>query len=170
LLTPAQLAGSQFYKVGDNVTFAWNYTSLMATPTAVDVLASCSSASKYFTLTQNMTVTNATQSVTWDTGAYITSGPGLQNPLLTAVYTLVIFDADSAVTAQAQPGYLAVYNQYQFGMYTPQPYTPLNEFKCVTCSSAMSDMERRVIGLVFGMGAITFLSFTWFVTGLGVIW
>jgi len=63
-----------------------------------------------------------------------------------------------------------VYDQYSFGMYTPQPYTPLNEFKCATCSGALSDMERRALGMVFGMAMITVLSFTWFVGGLGVVW
>ena len=114
---------------------------------------------------------NATNAVTWDTADYTNSPSGLTDPLLTGVYTLVIFDADSEVSATAEPGYLAVYNQYQFGMYTPQPYTDLADgYKCATCSGAMGDMEKRAIGFAFGMGLATVLGFTWFVAGTGVVW
>lgn len=115
----------------------------------------------------NQTITNATGAVTWDTGSYQTTAA---IPLPVATYTLVIYDADSAVTAPAQAGYLAAYTQYAFGMYTPEPYTPLGEFKCATCSAAVGDMERRALGFLFGMCTITVLSFTWFVGGLNVIW
>jgi hypothetical protein len=172
MLTPAVIAGSQFYKVGDNITFAWNYTNLLATPTALNVLATNALANQYYTMTANMTIGgNATNAVTWDTAAYTDGPDGQVNPLLTAQYTLVIFDADLSVTATAEPGYLQVYNQYQFGMYTPQPYTDLADgYKCATCSGAMGDMERRFLGFVFGMGFATVLGFTWFVGGTGVIW
>ena len=70
----------------------------------------------------------------------------------------------------AQAGYLAVYNQYTFGMYTPLAYTPIGQFECATCSAALSDMERKALKMVFGVSVITVLSFTWFVGGLGVIW
>jgi hypothetical protein len=172
LLTPAVNAGSQFYKVGDNVTFAWNYTNLLATPTALNVWATNSQASNYFTMTSNMTIGgDATNAVTWDTADYTNSPSGLTDPLLTGIYTLIIFDADSEVTATAEPGYLAVYNQYQFGMYTPQPYTNLADgYVCATCSGAMGDREKRAIGFAFGMGLATVLGFTWFVAGTGVIW
>jgi hypothetical protein len=115
----------------------------------------------------NQTITNATGAITWDTGSYQTTAAA---PLPVASYTLVIYDADSALTAAARPGYLAAYTQYTFAMYTPQPYTPLAEFKCATCSAAIGDMERRALGFLLGMGAITVLSFTWFVGGLNVIW
>lgn len=173
MLTPAVIAGSQFYKIGSNVTFAWNYTNLLATPTALNIVATNSLAGQYYTMTANMTIGgNATNAVTWDSAAYSDSPEGLSNPLLTAQYTLVIYDADLSVTATAEPGYLQVYNQYQFGMYTPQPYAdiPPGGYKCATCSAAFGDMERRALGFVFGMGIATVLSFTWFVGGTGVIW
>ncbi|CAG8962119.1 hypothetical protein HYFRA_00005162 [Hymenoscyphus fraxineus] len=172
LVTPAVLQGSQFYKIGDKVTFAWNYTNLLATPTAVNVYATNALAKNYYTMTANMTVGgNATNAVIWDTANYTSSPSGVTDPLLTAQYTLIIFDAESSVSATAQPGYLAVYNQYQFGMYLKQPYTDLADgYKCATCSGAMGDMERRFLSFVFGMGLLTVLSFTWFVTGTGVIW
>jgi hypothetical protein len=168
LITPAIIDGPQYFKIGDFVTFAWNYTSLLATPSAVDILATCKENDQTYTLAMNQTIGNATGAVTWDTGAY--QSTALSAPLLTETYTLIIYDAASSISAQAQAGYLAVYDQYTFGMYTPQPYTPLNEFQCATCSAAFGDMERRALGMVVGVSVITILSFTWFVGGIGVIW
>jgi hypothetical protein len=168
MISPAVISGAQYYKIGDFVTFAWNYTSLLASPTAVNVMATCTANQQLYTLAANQTLGNATGAVTWDTGAY--QSTALSDPLLTETYTLIIYDADSSISATAQAGYLAVYDQYTFGMYTPQAYTPLGEFKCATCSGALSDMERRALGMVLGMSVITVLSFTWFVGGLGVIW
>jgi len=168
MITPAVISGEQFFKIGDFVTFAWNYTSLEATPTAVNVMATCTANQQLYTIAANQTVGNSTGAVTWDTGSY--QATAVQDPLLTETYTLVIYDADSSISAQAQAGYLAVFDSYTFGMYTPQPYVPLSEFKCATCSGALSDMERRALGMVLGMSALTVLSFTWFVGGLGVIW
>lgn len=42
------------------------------------------------------------------------------------------------------------------------------EFKCATCSAALSAHERQALGLVLGMSTITMLSFTWFAGGWGV--
>jgi len=168
MLTPAAILGQQYFKVGDFVTFGWNYTSLSATPTAINIMATCTANQQLYTLAANQTVTNATGAITWDTGAY--QATAVQNPLLTQIYTLLIYDADSSPSAAAQAGYLAAFNSYTFGMYTPQQYTPLADFQCATCSGALGDLERRAIGMVVGMGVLTVLSFTWFVGGTGVIW
>ncbi|TGO53350.1 hypothetical protein BCON_0125g00160 [Botryotinia convoluta] len=167
LLTPAATS-TAYFKIGDYITFAWNYTSLEATPTAVNIMATCKANAQLYTIATNQTVSNSTQAVTWDTGAYQSTAVG--NPLLTETYTLIIYDAESSISAASEPGYLSVYDTYAFGMYTPQPYTPLSDWVCATCSGALSDMERKALKLMFGMGVITVLSFTWFVTGLGVIW
>lgn len=120
-----------------------------------------------YTIAQNMSVNgNATGAVTWDTNDYpeMTSAP-----LLTAIYTMYIFDADSSITAEESPGHLSVFN-YAFGMYTKTPYTPLSSWQCATCSGALSPDERRYLGFMLGMAGITVLSFTWFVGGMGVVW
>jgi hypothetical protein len=168
MMTPAVASGEQYFKIGDYVTFGWNYTSLEATPTAVNVLATCTANTQLYTIAMNVTIANNTNAVTWDTGSY--QATAVQEPLLTETYTLIIYDAASSISATAQAGYLAVYDSYTFGMYTPQPYTPLADFQCATCSGALSDMHRRAIGLVLGMSLLTVLSFTWFVGGTGVIW
>jgi hypothetical protein len=167
MLIPAATT-TTYFKIGDYVTFAWNYTSLLATPTAVNVMATCTANNVLYPIAVNQTVGNSTGAVTWDTGSYQATAVG--NPLLTQTYTLIIYDAASSISATSQPGYLAVYNSYTFGMYSPQPYVPLSEWTCPTCSGALSDMERRALGLMFGMTIVTVMSFTWFVSGLGVVW
>lgn len=185
MITPAATAAvPEYYKIGDNLEFAWNYTALLATPSAIDVLVSCSGNQATYTLQSNTTF-KPTGRVIWNTSAY-ESGSA---PLLTDTYTLVIHDVEADVTDNAKPGHLATYNQYHFGMYLKQAYTPRNgrflalqlvmtvsasltsvmiEWVCATCSSALSDMERQTLKFVFGMGAITVLSFTWFAGGFGV--
>lgn len=151
------------------MTFAWNYTSLLATPTAVDVMATCTAAQQLYTIAMNQTVSgNSTGVVTWDTGSY--QATAASDPLLTDTYTLIIYDAASSISATAQPGYLGVYDTYVFGMYSPQPYTDLSGWKCATCSAGVGDTEKRALGLMVGMVVLTVASFGWFVNGLGVIW
>lgn len=126
MITPAAIAGPQYYKVGDYVTFAWNYTSLVVTPSAVNIIASCSANSQAYTIAANQSV-HPTGAVTWDTRQQATGSA----PLLTEHYTLVIYDASQEVSATAQAGYLGTFSQFVFGMYTPRPYVPLNG----TCQS-----------------------------------
>jgi hypothetical protein len=145
------------------VTLGWNYTSLHITPTAVDVIASCSSNSATYTLANNVSFANAT-SVVWETDQY---GPNSQNPLLTAYYTLIIYEAGTSPTQLPSPGQLGPAS-YTFGMYVPQSYTPLASYVCVTCNSAVSTMDKQALSFIFGMVAITVLSFTSFAGGFGL--
>jgi hypothetical protein len=128
MLVPNQFMGSQYYKIGDFVTFKWNYTSLQATPTAINVAASCSQNNAIYTLAMNQTI-QPTGEVTWDTGAY--QDANQQNPLLTNKYTLIIWDAAKPMTAVPSAGYLGSYNSFQFGMYLKQPYQNLTGKLCV---------------------------------------
>ncbi|MCJ1390505.1 hypothetical protein MMC18_003365 [Xylographa bjoerkii] len=121
MLTPAAIAPASYYKIGDQITFGWNYTSLIVTPTAIDILATCSGCASAYTLSNNASV-KETGSVVWDTSGYATG----TNPLLTETYTLIIHDAAQPTTATAQAGYLGTYNSFTFGMYAPQPYTGLS--------------------------------------------
>lgn len=166
MLTPATTTGSALYRIGETITFVWNYTSLQGTPSAVDVLASCTTATQTVTLTQNMTW-EATGTFTWDTNKYLQTGG--QVPLLTAEYALIIHDSDSAVTAAAEAGYLATFDRFKFGLYASRPYSNLSEWKCATCSAANGDLDRKALGFAFTMATITILSFTWFVAGFGAM-
>lgn len=164
MITPSTTNDLELYKIGDYITWGWNYTNLQATPTAVDVLASCSFATRTFTLTKNMTF-ETLGSYTWDTGAYEKSH--VASPLLTEEYTLIIYDADSSISATAEAGYLDTFDGFTFGLYAPQSYTPLADgWTCATCSGALSDTEKRALGFALTMSIITVLSFTWFVTGM----
>ncbi|KAK4619779.1 hypothetical protein CLAFUW4_11639 [Fulvia fulva] len=164
MITPNAMT-SKYYKVKDYVTFAWNYTSLSVTPSYVDVLASCSMNQQTYTIAANVSV-EETQTVVWDTGKYQATGT---IPLLTETYTLIIHDAAREVTQQAQAGYLGTYNQFTFGMYIPQAYTPMSEWVCATCNGALSQAERQVMWAVLSMAGLTVLSFTWF-TGVAGLW
>lgn len=161
MITPSALAQTTYYKIGDYVSFAWNYTSLSITPSKVDVLISCSANSATYTLQSNASF-EKTGSVVWDTSPDITGTA----PLLTETYTLVIYDAQEAITEVASAGKLGVSDDFTFGMYIPQKYTPLSDWTCAVCSAALSDTERQALKFMFGMCIVTVLSFTWFVGGI----
>ncbi len=119
MITPNPTMGAQYYKIGDWVTFAWNYTSLVVTPTAVNIVASCSLNQQTYTIAANQSV-QATGGVLWDTSAYQQANS--RNQLLTNDYTLIVFDAASQITATPRAGYLGTYSQFVFGMYQPEQY------------------------------------------------
>lgn len=119
LLTPSAIAQATYYKIGDSVSFVWNYTSLSVSPSNVDILVTCTANSATYTLSSNATFAS-TGSIVWDTNPDKTGTA----PLLTETYTLVIHDASKDVTQVADAGHLGTYNQYTFGMYIPQNYTP----------------------------------------------
>lgn len=164
MITP-NAQSTSYYKIKDYITFAWNYTSLSVTPSRVDILASCSKNQETYTIALNQSV-QETQTVVWDTGAFQASATV---PLLTETYTLIVHDAAKAVSATPQAGYLATFNQFTFGMYSPQPYTPIADYVCATCNSAMSLMEKQTYIGLFSLAGITVLTFGWF-TGVAGLW
>jgi hypothetical protein len=116
MVTPNALAGQQFYKVGNFITFAWNYTSVSAPLSSINVMASCTANQATYTIAVNISASQT--KVVWDTE----NTPSGQAPFLTEKYTLLIMDSEDSVTSVPRPGYLGVFNQFTFGMYTPQPY------------------------------------------------
>jgi len=166
MIVPNQFSGSQYYKVGDFVTFKWNYTSLQATPTAINVVASCSQNSAIYTLAMNQTI-QPTGEILWDTGAYQQANQ--QNPLLTNKYTLIIWDAAKPMTAVPSAGYLGSYSGFQFGMYIKQPYSNLTDFNCPTCSNGAATLENMTFRFLLGMVGLTVVSFTWFSTSFSIL-
>ncbi|KAH6627631.1 hypothetical protein F5144DRAFT_279928 [Chaetomium tenue] len=167
MVTPGVFDGTQLYKIGDYVTWGWNYTNLQGTPTAIDVYVKCSKVPQPWTLTQNMSFTDP-GTYTWDTEKFQKSN--VANPLLTEQYTLVIADADGGISATPEPGYLAPFSLFYFGLYEKQDYHDNNDgYQCASCSGAGSGMDNRAVGAAVVMSAVTVLSFTWFVAGLGAI-
>lgn len=119
MITPAPLAAAEFYKIGDKVEFAWNYTSLLVPPKAIEVLVSCAANQATYTIANNATF-EPTGSVVWDTKK---DAQGQRN-LITETYTLIIHDAAEEITAVPQPGHLGTFNSLRFGMYNKRPYLP----------------------------------------------
>jgi hypothetical protein len=165
MLTPTQIAGSTpLYKIGNEIEWAWNYTSLLGTPTAVDVLVSCATASETWTLSSNMSFATSVN-FTWDTTK---QRDDTEQPLLTELYTLIVKDSDAEISDSPEAGYLGAYSGFTFGLYAPQPYTPMADWKCIACDSAAPSLNSQALGLAVFMSLISVLSFTWFVTGLGL--
>lgn len=165
MLTPdAMKTATPLFKVGDYVTLGWNYTYVKADPTAVDVLLSRSVNSETWTLTANMSFATKASFI-WNTDDQANDA---ENPLGTDMYTLIIKDSEASVTDTGEPGYLGAYSNFKFGLYTPQAYTPYSQWTCVACSGAVPTFDMQPIKFAFTMAIVTFLSFTWFVTGLGI--
>lgn len=70
---PNPTDGYQMYKIGDTLTFGWNYTSLIISPSKINVEAFCTKSSYYFTITKN--APGSLKTVTWDTGDVQDNGP-----------------------------------------------------------------------------------------------
>ncbi|KAK4193590.1 hypothetical protein QBC35DRAFT_479658 [Podospora australis] len=166
MVTPDVFAGNQLYKLGDFVTWQWNYTNLQGTPTAIDVLITNTDAKATWTLTHNMTFSEVGK-FTWDTKPYTTD---LGQPLLDmAQYTLMIHDSEGSPTDRPEPGYLAPFTNWKFGMYKGQSYTDSADgYVCASCSGANGlGIDRKAMGAAVTMSIVTVLSFTWFVAGFG---
>ncbi|KAL1955502.1 hypothetical protein VTO42DRAFT_8528 [Malbranchea cinnamomea] len=163
MITPGPFDPTTYIKIGDYATFVWNYTSLIVTPSAVDVIASCSRNDHTYTISANMSV-EQTGSVVWDTSEYMTGDA----PLLTEMYTLIVHDSELEPSDLAKPGHLGSDTRETFGMYWSRTDSPSGNV-CATCNGALSSrIERQGILFMLGMVAITICSFTWFASGLGL--
>lgn len=163
MITPNALAGEQLYKVGDYITFAWNYTSLSSTPDHIDILASCTANQATYTIAVNQSATET--SVVWDTK----NPPQGQAPFLTEKYKLIIYDAKSSISAAPQAGLLGVFNSFTFGMYTGQNYVSLRDgYTCTGCSGALSHFEKMTIGTLMFTTSTTIGSLLYFTYAFGL--
>jgi hypothetical protein len=163
MVTPNALAGTQFYKVGDWVTFAWNYTSLSVTPTAIDVLASCTANQATYTISVNMSATET--EVLWNTK----NTPEGQAPFLTENYKLLIYDSDLSATAAPRAGYLGAFTGFTFGMYLPQEYISLKDgYTCPNCNGALSLAEKMTLGTMLLTTGTTLGSMLYFTYQFGI--
>ena len=69
MVTPDVFAAYPIYKIGDTVTFQWNYTGLIVSPSAINVVAFCSQNAHDFTITGNASA--GMTKVFWDTHEYM---------------------------------------------------------------------------------------------------
>ena len=141
----------------------WNYTNVLAEPTAVDVLLSCSASSLLWTLTGNMSFQDPATYV-WDSKVQMTDA---SKPLLTEEYQIIVKDSEVDIDATPENGYFSKAN-LAVAVYIPKDPTPMDEWTCPTCSGAIPELDHRALGFAATMCVITALSFTWFVTGLNL--
>lgn len=153
------------FRIGTNVTLGWNYTGLLATPTAVDVILTQTTAHARWTLTANMTFTSAVNYV-WDTTV---QGSDKSAPLLESDYQLIVKDSDVALDQQPKPGYLRADQIFKLMLYRAQPYVSLPDYPCSGCSSAASSMYGGAAGLALTMTVLGVTTFTMFVTSAGIV-
>ncbi|KAH8115902.1 hypothetical protein DFH11DRAFT_1245306 [Phellopilus nigrolimitatus] len=156
---PPQTADASFYKIasGAPITFGWNFTSLIVTPTHLTVSAFCENGVTYPVGPTNGVIDGKATQVVWDLFSYQQANPG--TPLAQATYTLSIWD-DRGPGAARAAGYLSPNSGLKFALYTPQPYTPIaSGWTCQGCSSAEFTMAAHpALVAFFATFAIMLLS------------
>jgi len=129
---PPQTAVS-FYKIAPSqtVTFGWNFTSLLQDSQSLTVSAICDNGNTYPVGPTDGALPGTATEVLWDLNAWQTKNPQL--PLAQGTCTLTMWD-NRGKTALPKPGLFQPFSNLQFGLYTPQPYTPLAEgWTCPEC-------------------------------------
>jgi hypothetical protein len=136
LITQPPQTATSFYKIAQNqpVTFGWNMTYVIVTPTHLTVSAVCDNGNTYPVGPTDGIIPGTASSVVWDIYSYQQNNPN--KPLAQATYTLHIWD-DRGPGAARRPGYLAENDQLKFALYTPQAYTPI--------ASGMSPLAFRLL-------------------------
>ncbi|KAH9174783.1 hypothetical protein EDB89DRAFT_2067347 [Lactarius sanguifluus] len=124
-----------FFKIAQSqpITFAWNFSYVLSTPSQLTVSAICENGNTYPVGPTDGVIAGTATSVVWDAYAWQQSHPN--SPLAQATYTLEIFDNRGPGAARA-PGLLSPNNALQFALYTPQAYTPIaSGWQCTGCNS-----------------------------------
>ncbi|EDR06886.1 uncharacterized protein LACBIDRAFT_250934 [Laccaria bicolor S238N-H82] len=137
-ITQPPQSATSFYKIAPSnlITFAWNMTSVLATPTHLTVSAVCDNGNTYPVGPTDGIIPGTASSVVWDVYSYQQAHPN--TPLAQATYTLNIWD-ERGPGAARRAGYLQPNSALQFALYTPQAYTPLaSGWTCTGCSGAMA--------------------------------
>ncbi|KAG2144112.1 uncharacterized protein EDB93DRAFT_544536 [Suillus bovinus] len=137
-ITQPPQQSTSYFKIAQNqfITFGWNFSYIIATPTHLTVSAVCENGNTYPVGPTNGIIPGTATSVVWDPYTYQTNNPNL--PLAQAKYTLEIW-GDGGPDAVREPGVLTPNSALQFALYTPQAYTPINSgWSCAGCSSAVS--------------------------------
>ncbi|ODQ66222.1 hypothetical protein NADFUDRAFT_77659 [Nadsonia fulvescens var. elongata DSM 6958] len=148
-----------YVKSGDNVTFSWTYTSLIVTPSAINIEAYCTKNDYYYTIANNHSATD--MNVIWDTSNTGSESTNDSTPLLMANYILYMYDSEKEVDKTiASAGYLAQFNSFKFGIYKPQANVSNENYNCVNCKSgALQSGRISIIGPFFAALAIALIHF-----------
>lgn len=124
LMTQPPQTAVSFYKIAPSqtVTFGWNFTSVLQDSQSLTISAICENGNTYPVGPTDGVLPGTATQVLWDLHAWQTSNP--QQPLAQGTYTLTMWD-NRGRSALPRPGYMQPFDNLQFGLYTPQPYTPL---------------------------------------------
>lgn len=127
---PNQTAGASYYKIAPavNVTFAWNFTSVLSYGTSLTIQAYCTGNANTYTITS--LPATATE-VVWNPYSYSMSNVARGSAaLVQETYRLQIFD-ERGLNAGSSPGLMSPNENTDFALYIPQSYTALaGECEC----------------------------------------
>ncbi|KAI5888763.1 uncharacterized protein SCHCODRAFT_02680536 [Schizophyllum commune H4-8] len=134
-ITQPKVTATSYYKIAENqmITFGWNMTSVIATPTSITVSAICENGNTY---PVGIVDGDATELV-WDIYSYQQHNPN--SPLVPASYTLSLWD-DRGPDAGQKAGYMKPNGELVFAMYTPADYTSISDgWRCGACNSSLTN-------------------------------
>ena len=128
-ITQPQQTATSFYKIAPNepITFGWNFTNVIASPTHLTVSAVCDNGNTYPVGPTDGIIPGTATQVVWDLQSYQDHNPS--KPLAQASYTLNIFD-ERGPGAAIRGGFLSPNSGLKFALYTPQAYTALSDGGC----------------------------------------
>ncbi|PWN19545.1 hypothetical protein BCV69DRAFT_284175 [Microstroma glucosiphilum] len=160
---PNETADASYYKIAPavNVTFAWNFTSVLSYGTSLTIQAYCTSNSNTYTITS--LPATATQ-VIWNPYSYSVSAVARGSAaLVQETYRLQIFD-ERGLDAASSPGLMSPNEDTDFALYIPQSYTALADgWTCTGCKSGASGLHASPLLL----GVVTVL-LTTFLSGWSI--
>ncbi|KAF5383197.1 hypothetical protein D9615_004933 [Tricholomella constricta] len=155
---PPQTATS-YYKIAPSnlVTFGWNFSYVLVTPSALTVSAVCDNGNTYPVGPTDGVIPGTATEVVWDLFSYQQHNPN--TPLAQATYTLNIYDQRGPGAGRA-PGHLQANTGLKFALYSPQAYTGLADgWTCTTCNAAWATYAANpVLVSVFATFLIMLLS------------
>ncbi|KAF8157185.1 hypothetical protein B0H34DRAFT_675501 [Crassisporium funariophilum] len=138
IITQPPQTATSFYKIAPSqpITFGWNMTNVIVSPTRLTVSAVCDNGNTYPVGPSDGIIPATATEIVWDLYDYQQRNPN--KPLAQATYTLNIYD-ERGPGAPRRAGYLQPNTALQFALYTPQPYTPISSgWTCAACNGAMS--------------------------------
>lgn len=139
-ITQPQQTATSFYKIASNepITFGWNFTNVIASPTHLTVSAVCDNGNTYPVGPTDGIIPGTATQVVWDLQSYQDNNPS--KPLAQATYTLNIFD-ERGPGAALKAGFMSPNSGLKFALYTPQPYTPLSSGECWSQRGLLNDLS-----------------------------
>jgi len=155
-MTQPPQSSTSFYKIASSqvITFGWNMTSVLASPTRLTVSAVCDNGNTYPVGPTDGIIPGTATQVVWDLMSYQAQNPNM--PLAQGTYTLNIWD-ERGPGAVRKGGYLSPFNGLQFALYTPQAYTSLGAWNCPECKSRDGDLMSAAAHPAFVGVVVSFL-------------